>query len=193
MHAEGFVLHSARFTALLGSVVGVFSILLPWWILEWTWEGGLFERSTFLYGNSIRGDLSGLGVAGTIGVNVPAYTFASYSLVLVLLAFVAGVYGGLGSSPRNRFSLVLSTLLFFLSSLVFVIGLSSALSMEGRRIFASETLASSGSHVTTGLASGFYLVVAAIVTVGFSYLVERRSVKRGKLPLRGQATTTHVS
>jgi hypothetical protein len=138
----------------------------------------MFERSTFLYSNSVIGDLSGLGVAGTIDLSIPAYAFANFSLVLVILGFAAGIYGVAGDANRAQASRALSTLLFLLALVVFIIGLSSVLSEEGNRIFSSRTLASSGSHVTTGLALGFYFVAAAAVALGFSYMSGRRAVGR---------------
>ena len=172
------ILQQARSLALLGSVVGLLGTLLPWWSLRWTWEGGMFERSTFLYSNTLTGDLSGLGVAGNIGLSIPAYAFANFSLVLVILGFAAGVYGVVGDARRTRAIRALSTLFFLLALVVFVIGLSSVLSDEGYRIFSSRALASSGSHITTGLALGFYFVVAAVLALGFSFLLGRRSVDR---------------
>jgi len=52
------------------------------------------------------------------------------------------------------------------------------LSQEGNSIFSSRALASSGSVVTTGLASGFYFGLIAVIALGLSYMLGRRFVDR---------------
>ncbi len=169
-------LTAARVLLLAGCVIGLVSAAAPWWALAWRWQGGTFETITFLYANRISGDLGSLGVPTSVIVSTSAYDFAQTAFILIVTASVAGIMGVFTRGLwRGRLS-IFSGLLFAASAVIFVVGLSSILSKQGRSVFSTQTLTFQGSTstVTTELSLGFYLVIGAASLTLASYMLCRR-------------------
>ena len=173
----------ARVLSLIGAATGLASVLFPWWTLRWTWSGGFFVSSVFLYGNRVEGSLAGLGIESLQAVSTDAYDFTWFSLGFIIIAVAGTVFGALRAS-RIQASLLASTFFYIAGSVVFLGGLSSVLSDQGRTIFSSVTVTFMGSTSTvdSGLSIGFYLNLLAILLVAGSYFSSRRKkVRRGSL------------
>lgn len=167
----------SRPLGLIGPMLGLLSAALPWWVLKWSWSNGFFEVRTFLYANSIEGDLSGLGVGNPVGVSTQPYDFAVFTLAMVVVASAAGVAATLGASRYERPLLLSGTILFAFGLVMFVAGLSPTVSSQNRSIFSTETLSFGGSTstITTALGVGFYVALSAVlVTSTRCYRVRKR-------------------
>jgi len=139
----------ANYIGIIGAILALISLVLPWWTVLVSSLG--ITVSVYLY----HYQFSGLGT--TIGVSTEQGWYMWAALVLVIVAGLLGLVGGIKYGKK---SLLGGGALALLSTIIFAAGLQMQLSGEGD----SFGLFSFGEGYSAYLSFGFWLaLVAAIV------------------------------
>ncbi len=168
--------------SLLGGLLGLVSLVLPWWTLNFSSSYGQaatsMSESLYLYQST-------LSIAGASSLSVGNFWFSWVTFSVMLIASLLVLAASLSSGSNNviadygRLLLLMSVALSLFAVIVFPIGIQVQFSnysgntgLSSIGLFSSGTYSAGGTafHYSTYLTFGFWVTVAATTAMLVAFL-----------------------